>query len=141
MARSAPVQMRRQTIKPMNVSLALRLAACVAGLGLALPAAAQAPASVPEVRQCLLISAIRSSNVVNSRTIDFTLRDGSVWRANLKSPCPQLGTERSFSYSTSISQLCAQDIITVIQPMARNFAGPRCPLAPFERQPPKPKKG
>ena len=123
----------------MNAGFALRMIACAAGLGLALPVAAQA--SAPEVRQCLLISAIRSSNVVNSRAIDFTLRDGSVWRANLRSACPQLGTERSFSYSTSISQLCAQDIITVIQPMARNFAGPRCPLAPFERQPTKAKQG
>ncbi|WP_310475339.1 hypothetical protein [Sandarakinorhabdus sp.] len=120
------------------------MAACAVGLGLALPVAAQAPAAqasaAPEVRQCLQLSALRSTNVVNSRAIDFTLRDGSVWRANLHSACPQLGTERAFSYSTSIGQLCAQDIITVIQPMARNFNGPRCGLAPFERQPAKPKK-
>lgn len=122
---------------------AFRMAACAVGLGLALPAAAQSPTpapAAPETRQCLQLSALRSTNVVNSRAIDFTLRDGSVWRSNLRYACPQLGTERAFSYSTSIAQLCAQDIIQVIQPMAGNLNGARCGLAAFERQPEKPRK-
>jgi hypothetical protein len=123
----------------------LRKAACATGLVLALPVAAQSPAPAPppaasETRQCLQLSALRSTNVVNSRAIDFTLRDGSVWRSNLRFACPQLGTERAFSYSTSIAQLCAQDIIQVIQPMAGNLNGARCGLAAFERQPEKPRK-
>ena len=122
---------------------AFRMAACAVALGLALPAAAQSPTpplAAPETRQCLQLSALRSTNVVNSRAIDFTLRDGSVWRSNLRYACPQLGTERAFSYSTSIAQLCAQDIIQVIQPMAGNLNGARCGLAAFERQPEKPRK-
>jgi len=122
---------------------AFRMAACAVGLGLALPAAAQSPTpapAAPETRQCLQLSALRSTNVVNSRAIDFTMRDGSVWRSNLRYACPQLGTERAFSYSTSIAQLCAQDIIQVIQPMASNLNGARCGLAAFERQPEKPRK-
>jgi hypothetical protein len=111
----------------------------------AVPAAAQpappaAPEAVPETRQCLSVAAIRGSNVVNSRTIDFTLRDGSVWRSRLPQPCPQLGTERAFSYQTGIPQLCAQDIITVIVPVSGTLSGARCGLAPFEKQPPRPRR-
>jgi hypothetical protein len=102
---------------------------------------AGAPAAKPEVRQCLPVPSIRSSTVVNASTIDFTLRDGSVWRSNLPQPCPQLGTEQAFSYETSIPQLCAQDIITVIVPIMGNMAGARCGLAPFEKQPPRPRHG
>jgi hypothetical protein len=111
-------------------------------IALLVPATALAePASpAPELRQCLPIGSIRGSNVVDSRTIDFTLRDGSVWRSKLQYSCPQLGTERAFSYATSIPQLCAQDIITVIQPTAGRLMGARCPLAPFEKLPPKPKR-
>jgi hypothetical protein len=108
---------------------------------LAVPAAAQpAPATAlpaPEVRTCLQVAAIKGTNVVNSRTIDITLRDGSVWRSNLRQACPQLGTERAFSYQTGIPQLCAQDVITVIVPIMGRMAGARCGLAPFEKQPPK----
>ena len=88
-----------------------------------------------ETRICLPLAAIRNSNVVNSRTIDFTLRDRSVWRANLRFACPQLGIERAFSYETGQSQLCAQDIITVIAPIGGALSGARCGLAPFQRQP------
>ena len=117
----------------MRLILSLALAAFAA------PTLAQdAPASaVPEVRTCLSIASIRGSNVVNSRTIDFTLRDGSVWRSNLPNQCPQLGSERAFSYETGQSQLCAQDIITVVVPVAGSFTGARCGLGSFERQPPK----
>ena len=104
----------------------------------AAPAMAQTPPA-PETRQCLALSNLRSTNVVNSRTIDFTLRDRSVWRVNLPSSCPQLGTERAFSYETAQTQLCAQDIITVIQPLAGRLSGARCGLAPFQRQPATPR--
>ena len=104
------------------------------------PAPAPIPAPAPEIRQCLPIGSIRGSNVVDGRTIDFTLRDGSVWRSRLPYSCPQLATERAFSYETGIPQLCAQDIITVIQPTSGQLMGARCGLAPFEKLPPRPKR-
>ena len=120
--------------------MAMKHALLFAALMLPAVAAAQPASPAPEIRQCLSIAAIRGSNVVDSRTIDFTLRDGSVWRSKLQYNCPQLATERAFSYETSIPQLCAQDIITVIQPTAGRLMGARCPLAPFEKLPPKPKR-
>jgi hypothetical protein len=121
---------------PMRLILSLALA------GLAAPALAQEPAAAapPEVRTCLAIAAIRGTAVVNSRTIDFTLRDGSVWRSNLPNACPQLGTERAFSYETAQSQLCAQDMITVVVPVAGSLTGARCGLGPFEKLPPRQKR-
>jgi hypothetical protein len=116
----------------------LLLAATLAGAITASPAAAQPAAPpAPETRTCLQVATIRGSNVVDRQTIDFTLRDGSVWRSRLPQSCPQLGSERAFSYTTGIPQLCKQDIITVIVPIMGNMAGARCGLGPFERQPPK----
>ncbi|MEI6486213.1 MAG: hypothetical protein WCO11_08090 [Sphingomonadales bacterium] len=108
------------------------------GLGLLL-IVAMAGAAHAETRSCLPIAQLRDSNVVNGRTIDFTLRDRSVWRANLGSECPGLASARAFSYRTSQTQLCALDIITVIMPIGGSLtSGASCGLAPFERQPPPP---
>jgi hypothetical protein len=125
--------------------LALTFAA--ATLALAGPATAQptpaasagsSPAAAndaPETRTCLSVASIRGSTVVDRQTIDFTLRDGSIWRSRLPQACPQLGTERAFTYTTGIPQLCSQDIITVIVPIMGQVNGARCGLGPFTRQP------
>ena len=100
--------------------------------------AAPAPAAT-DTRNCLQLSQIRQTDVRNDRTIDFTLRDGSVWRNTLPFRCLQLGFERAFSYQTSISQLCRQDLINVIQ-QTGNQRGASCGLGEFKRQPPPPSK-
>ena len=84
---------------------------------------------------CVELTRIREARVLDDRTIDFYLRDGTVLRNSLPSQCPGLGSERAFSYSTSLSRLCATDIITVIQ-----SSGPRtgasCGLGRFMLVPP-----
>ena len=124
------------------VCAALVAAPVAAAAALAQPASEpeQQPEARPETRQCLQVQSIRGSNVVNSQTIDFTLRDGSRWRSRLPYSCPQLGTERAFSYQTGIPQLCAQDIITVILPISGQMMGARCGLGMFERLPPREKR-
>jgi len=104
----------------------------------ALPAAPPATAreTPGTVKACLPIAQIRGSKVVNGQTIDFSLRDGSVWRSTLPGgQCGQLGFERAFSYETSISQLCKQDVITVLQNMGGLMPGARCGLGEFVAQP------
>jgi hypothetical protein len=84
-----------------------------------------------EPRMCLQLQDIRRSQVIDDRTIDFYTRSGDVYRNRLPMSCPQLGFERSFTYATSITQLCSVDIITVLmqgQPMMR---GASCGLGPF----------
>ena len=107
---------------------------------LAEPAAPQLPAqaSVAEARTCLFVSQIRETKVVDGQTIDFRLRDGSVWRNRLPLRCPGLNYERAFSYTTSISQLCNVDIIRIIVQGNSSLVGMSCGLGKFERLPPKP---
>ncbi len=120
----------------------LMLAPATAAQDAATPKAAQdaaKPTAAPETRSCLALRSIRDTNVVDNRTIDFTLGDGSVWRNRLPYDCPQLGFERAFSYQTSMSQLCKQDVITVIELTGSRQIGARCGLGEFVRQPPKAK--
>ena len=80
---------------------------------------------------CVLLQNIRETKVIDDRTIDFHMRDGKVFRNALPYSCPQLGFERSFSYSTSISQLCSVDTITVLQQGGGIRPGASCGLGKF----------
>jgi hypothetical protein len=68
---------------------------------------------------CLPLSQIRETRVRDDRTIDFYTNGGKVYRNTLPYSCPELGAREGFSYSTSLSQLCSVDIITVL----RQFGG------------------
>lgn len=72
-----------------------------------------------EAVSCINLSQIRSSQVRDDRTIDFLMNGGKVYRNDLPYQCGSLGFERAFTYSTSLTQLCNVDIITVLQ----NFGG------------------
>jgi len=79
---------------------------------------------------CIPIGQIRQSNVRSDRVIDWRMTDNRWYRTVLPQSCPMLGFEQRFAYSTSLTQLCAQDIITVLQgPQAQ--PGAACGLAPF----------
>ena len=82
-------------------------------------------------RTCVPLTAIRNSRVLSDRVIDFDNGGRTGYRVVLSQSCPQLGFEQRFAYETSLSQLCAQDIITVLQgtPPMR---GASCGLAPFQ---------
>jgi hypothetical protein len=111
------------------------LAPFVLLLALSAPAAAADLAPAAETKICLPLGSLRQTIVRNDHSIDFVLRDGSVWRNTLPNRCPQLGTERAFSYQTSLSQLCRQDLISVVLQTGGQMLAARCGLGPFERQP------
>lgn len=91
-----------------------------------------APAKVsPTAQSCVQLNRIREARVVDDRTIDFYLSNREVLRNTLPNSCPQLGFERAFSYSTSLSQLCSVDIITVIIQGGGPARGASCGLGPF----------
>ena len=93
------------------------------------------PAAIPagEPRNCVPITQLRESVVRSDRVIDFRTTGGRdrFYRVTLPQSCPGLGFERRFSYATSISQLCAQDIITVLY-QTGPIRGASCGLAPFQ---------
>ena len=114
------------------------LAACCLA-ALAAPTAARdrnaVPAATPTgpARNCVPITQLRESVVRSDRVIDFRTTGGRdrYYRVTLPQSCSGLGFERRFSYSTSLSQLCAQDIITVLY-QTGPMRGASCGLAPFQ---------
>jgi hypothetical protein len=82
-------------------------------------------------QSCVPLSAIRSSRVLSDRVIDFGNGNRTTYRVVLPQDCPNLGFEQRFSYATSLSQLCATDIITVLQSPGVT-RGASCGLAPFQ---------
>lgn len=85
-----------------------------------------------EATDCVSLSNIREARVRDDRTIDFIMRNGTVYRNTLAFSCPQLGFEQSFSYKTSLSRLCSVDIITVLQHAGGIRTGASCGLGTFQ---------
>lgn len=79
----------------------------------------KAPAAnlIGEPRACIPIQRIKRTVVHDDYTIDFVLNGGQTYRNNLSARCGGLGYEKSFTYSTSLTQLCQADIITVLSPV------------------------
>ena len=97
------------------------------------PAAAEAPAATAaRPVDCLSIASISESRVVDDSTIDFYTGPGNtVYRNHLPNSCPQLGFERAFGYSTSLSQLCSVDTIWVVVQGGGPHRGATCGLGQF----------
>jgi hypothetical protein len=69
---------------------------------------------------CLPIPSIRQSLVRDDWTIDFQVNGNRWYRNSLPNRCNGLGFDRTFTYATSLSQVCNVDIITVLT----NIGGP-----------------
>lgn len=88
---------------------------------------------VGEPVNCVSINRIRSTNIVNDRTIDFKLTGGKMYRNTLPHSCPSLVFEDRFSYRTSTSQLCSVDTIRVLQNHGGHLSeGAGCGLGKFQ---------
>ena len=79
---------------------------------------------------CISISGIRRSEVIDDRTIDFHMAGGRVLRNHLPNQCPGLGFDKAFAYSPGVSRLCAVDIITVVR--QGGGRGASCGLGKFQ---------
>jgi hypothetical protein len=91
-----------------------------------------------EARSCVQINQLRETRVRSDQVIDWRTNDGSYYRTVLPQRCPMLGFEQRFTYATSITQLCQQDIITVLQGPGVQ-PGASCGLAPFQPIEPPPR--
>jgi hypothetical protein len=88
------------------------------------------PTGTPQT--CIPLQAIRETRVRSDSVIDFLRDRRHGWRVTLPARCPGLGFERRFGYATSLSQLCANDIITVLTTGGGPLQGASCGLAPFQ---------
>jgi hypothetical protein len=95
------------------------------------PRTAQTMIPAGDPVNCVQISQIRSTRVIDDQTIDFQMRNGTILRNTLPNRCPALGFERAFSYRTSIAQLCNVDIITVVVQGGGPQNGASCGLGMF----------
>ena len=80
---------------------------------------------------CVPLTRVRTSRVLSDRVIDFSGPGRQTYRVVLSQPCPNLAFEQRFTYGTSLTQLCAQDIITVLQGAVAT-RGASCGLGPFQ---------
>lgn len=104
------------------------------GLLAAAPARDRVPPATPAGKpvDCLSIVQLRESRVRDDRTIDFVTGGRKVYRVTLPQSCPQLGFEQRFSYTTSLSQLCSTDIITVLIESGGLQRGASCGMGQFQ---------
>lgn len=93
-----------------------------------------APAAqvVGEPVTCLQLTSFRSTQIRDDRTIDFMGTGDKVWRNTLPNTCPGLKAADTFTYETSLSQLCNVDIIYVLNNFGGNLQrGAGCGLGQF----------
>ena len=89
--------------------------------------------AVGEPKNCVTISQIRSTKVIDNRTIDFRMAGGKIYRNTLSQSCPGLKFEERFSYKTSLNQLCSVDIVRVLQSQGGQLSeGAGCGLGKFQ---------
>lgn len=113
------------------------LPAALVVAALASPGAARDRNAVPDAtpdgkpQSCVPINQLRESLVRNDSVIDFRISGDRYYRVTLPQSCSGLGSERRFTYQTSLSQLCSTDIITVLYttPVMR---GASCGLGQFQ---------
>ena len=100
-----------------------------------MPAFAKSPPPSPVATgpavDCISLRTIRSTTVIDNRTIDFHVSGRKAYRNTLPFQCPQLGYNQAFGYATSQSQLCSLDIITVIVQGSPGLQGASCGLGRF----------
>lgn len=113
--------------------------AALASSGLTV-AYARDKAPAPEVRavgapkNCVSLTQIRSTKIIDNSTIDFRMAGGKTYRNTLPGNCPGLKSEDRFSYRTSLSQLCNVDIIRVLNDFGgRLQEGAGCGLGKFQQ--------
>lgn len=106
----------------------------VASLGLgASPSLAQDDAPFDRTPQdCLPLTAIDRTRVLDDQTILFYMHNDRVFRNVLPRKCPGLERQDRFMYETRSSRLCSIDMITVLEQWgARLEPGFTCRLGDF----------
>lgn len=111
----------------------LTLTACSQQAPRETPPAAPAAEAIGPAVDCLGITRFRDTRIRDDRTIDFIGGAGSqVWRVTLPNTCSGLKSAGTFTYETSLSQLCRQDIIYPLQQYGSSWQRMGgCGMGPF----------
>lgn len=85
-----------------------------------------------EGERCISVSRLRTTYVVDDRTVLFYMRGGDIYRNVLRYDCPRLKRENRFSYRVTANRLCNVDTITVIEGFGSSLGrGVSCGLGKF----------
>lgn len=84
---------------------------------------------VGEPVSCVSLDRIERTQVHDDYTIDFHMRNNTIYRNTLPARCASLGFEQRFAYQVSTGQLCRTDTIRVIT--GSGIDGVICGLGPF----------
>jgi hypothetical protein len=110
----------------------LALAACTAERPAERSPVAPAAAITGPAQSCIPIIEARETRIRDDWTIDFIRSGNRAWRNTLPSRCSGLKSADSFTYKTSLSQLCSTDIIHVLDQTGGGLrAGNACGLGQF----------
>ena len=109
------------------------LAACTQGEPANAPPVTPAAVAVGPAQDCLPITQYSTTRIRDDRTIDFIGGAGNkVWRVTLPNRCSGLKSADTFTFETSLPQLCKQDIIYPLQQFGNNLQrGAGCGMGEF----------
>lgn len=93
------------------IAIPLALGACARTGPAEVTAPSPAAEAVGPAQTCLQITQYSSTRIRDDRTIDFIGSGDRVWRVTLPNRCPGLRSADSFTFATSLTQLCSTDII------------------------------
>lgn len=128
--RSAPAPRRmRPARNAALLSACLLMTACAGDPEAAPRRTVWVPVGPPV--SCITTHQIRSTRVVDDRTIDFEASNNRTFRNNLPFRCSGLTFNQAIRHNSRTSQLCRVDTITVIAP-GRGPRGPTCQLGSFQ---------
>jgi hypothetical protein len=107
----------------MKATIAAAIGAA-ATLGiLSLPAyGAGSKAKEPEAKSCVDTTRVNYTHVVDDQNILFYMYGGKIYLNRLSQPAPGLNRNRPFLHRTTVSRLCKNDIITVLEDWGFSFA-------------------
>lgn len=114
-------------------TLPLALAACTQDRPTERPVVAPAAKVVGEPVRCIGIRAFNNTRIRDDWTIDFIRGAGKkAWRNTLPHRCFGLRSDNAFSYKTSLTQLCSNDIIHTLDRVGGDLQrGAGCGLGQF----------
>lgn len=89
--------------------------------------------AIGPAQDCLLRTQFSQTRIRDDYTIDFINGTGSrVWRVTLPYRCNGLKSADSFTYETSLSQLCSTDIVYPLRQYGNRLErGPGCGMGSF----------
>ena len=83
-----------------------------------------APVKPEGAENCVSLTRIDRTKIVDDQTILFYMRGGDIYVNRLPRRCPGLKRADSYSYATSLTQLCNTDIIRVLDRFGGSFPRP-----------------